>query len=52
MRDHLIHGYDAVDWDEVWKTAMVDVPDLLGKIESLLPKARSEPQENNTSTNN
>jgi uncharacterized protein with HEPN domain len=21
MRDHLIHGYDATDLDEVWKTA-------------------------------
>jgi len=37
MRDHLIHGYDVVDWDEVWKTAKRDVPDLLGEIESLLP---------------
>lgn len=27
MRDHLIHGYDLVDWDEVWKTARSDVPD-------------------------
>jgi len=40
MRDHLIHGYDIVDWDEVWKTATRDVPDLLTKIEPLLP---SEP---------
>ena len=38
MRDHLIHGYDAVDWDEVWKTASVDVPALLSAIEPLLPK--------------
>jgi uncharacterized protein with HEPN domain len=38
MRDHLIHSYDAVDWDEVWKTATKDVPDLLAKIEPLLPK--------------
>jgi len=21
MRNHLIHGYDVVDWDEVWRTA-------------------------------
>ena len=34
MRDNLIHGYDLVDWDEVWKTSSVDVPDLLDKIES------------------
>ena len=34
MRDNLIHGYDLTDWDEVWKTANKDVPDLLDKIES------------------
>lgn len=38
MRDHVIHGYDVVDWDEVWKTATKDVPDLLMRIEPLLPK--------------
>lgn len=38
MRDHLIHGYDIVDWDEVWKTATSDVPDLLIKVEPLLPR--------------
>lgn len=42
MRDHLIHAYDAVDWEEVWKTATSDVPSLLIKIEPLLPK---EPKE-------
>ena len=36
MRDSLIHGYDLTDWDEVWKTANKDVPDLLDKIESYL----------------
>jgi uncharacterized protein with HEPN domain len=39
MRNHLIHAYDAVDLEEVWKTATVDVPDLLAQIEPLLPKA-------------
>jgi uncharacterized protein with HEPN domain len=34
MRDNLIHGYDLVDWDEVWKTSTVDVPDLLAKVDS------------------
>ena len=38
MRDKLIHGYDIVDLDEVWKTADVDVPHLLLTIEKLLPK--------------
>ena len=38
MRDHLIHAYDTVDLDEVWKTATSDIPDLLTRIEPLLPK--------------
>jgi uncharacterized protein with HEPN domain len=38
MRDHLIHAYDTVDWEEVWKTATSDVPSLLTKIEPSLPK--------------
>jgi uncharacterized protein with HEPN domain len=38
MRDHLIHGYDLVDWDEVWRTATRDVPDLLHKLEAFLPQ--------------
>lgn len=38
MRDHLIHAYDAVDLDEVWKTATTDVPALLEQIEPLLPE--------------
>lgn len=36
MRDKLIHGYDIVDLDEVWKTADADVPDLLSLLELLL----------------
>lgn len=42
MRDHLIHGYDIVDWDEVWRTATRDVPDLLNKMEPFLPQEGSE----------
>jgi uncharacterized protein with HEPN domain len=38
MRGKLIHGYDIVDLDEVWKTADADVPDLLSLLEPLLPK--------------
>jgi uncharacterized protein with HEPN domain len=37
MRDKLIHGYDIVDLDEVWKTATHDVPDLLTWLEPRLP---------------
>ena len=38
MRDKLIHGYDIVDLDRVWKTTEKDVPELLSLIEPLLPK--------------
>ncbi len=38
MRDHLIHAYDTVDWDQVWKTVTRDVPDLLDQVERLLPR--------------
>ena len=37
MRDHLIHGYDLVDLEEVWKTATADVPSLLTALEPLVP---------------
>jgi uncharacterized protein with HEPN domain len=36
MRDKLIHEYDDVDLDEVWKTAQRDVPKLLSHIESYI----------------
>jgi uncharacterized protein with HEPN domain len=32
MRDRLIHGYDSVDVDELWKTATVDLPTLLRQV--------------------
>ncbi len=35
MRDHLVHAYDLVDWDEVWVTATRDVPGLSKQIEHL-----------------
>jgi len=37
MRDHLIHAYDAVDLEEVWKVVQRDLPELLAQIEPLLP---------------
>jgi uncharacterized protein with HEPN domain len=37
MRDRLIHHYDAVDLEEVWKTVEADVPDLLARLEPLIP---------------
>ena len=42
MRDKLIHHYDAVDLDEVWKTAHDDVPSLLTIVEPLTPISELE----------
>ncbi len=38
MCDVVIHAYDSVDLSQVWKTATVEVPDLLGSIQPLLPR--------------
>jgi uncharacterized protein with HEPN domain len=38
MRDRLIHGYDNVDLNEVWKAVDSDVPALLAYVEPLIPK--------------
>jgi len=38
MRDKLIHGYDIVDLEQVWQTAVTDVPALLEEIRPLLPE--------------
>jgi len=37
MRNQLIHSYDAVDLDEVWRTLKKDMPDLLAGIAQILP---------------
>ena len=37
MRNRLIHGYDKIRWDLVWRTATEAVPQLLEQIEALLP---------------
>jgi uncharacterized protein with HEPN domain len=42
MRDHLIHGYDTVDLDEVWNTVSQDIPEVLTKITPLLPQRPGE----------
>jgi uncharacterized protein with HEPN domain len=38
MRDKLIHGYDIVDLEQVWKTAVADITELLTLLDPLLPK--------------
>lgn len=36
MRDKLIHDYDDIDLEEVWKTALSDIPALIDQITPLL----------------
>jgi len=40
MRDKLVHHYDVVDPEAVWKAASVDVPALLQILAPLAPKPR------------
>jgi len=37
MRDKLIHEYDVVDLEEVWKTVTKDIPRLISVLEPLVP---------------
>ena len=38
MRDKLIHAYDEVDVEEVWRTVTRDIPDLLAYMRRQLPQ--------------
>jgi len=40
MRNKLIHEYDEVDLDEVWKTVSSDVPSLIDMLEPLAPQKK------------
>lgn len=37
MRDILMHAYDHVDLDEVWRVATEELPDLIRYIEPIIP---------------
>ena len=39
-RDKLIHFYEGVDLEEVWKMVISDLPELISQIEPLLPDTR------------
>jgi uncharacterized protein with HEPN domain len=39
MRDVLIHSYNDVDLELVWEAATQSIPDLISRIEPLLPPA-------------
>jgi len=41
MRDRLLHGYDDVDLDLVWKTVDEDLPALVTRLEALAPGRNS-----------
>lgn len=36
MRDRVIHGYDTVDWQIVWKAVRESLPVLVARIETIL----------------
>jgi uncharacterized protein with HEPN domain len=38
MRHRLVHGYDSVDWERVWKTLRDDLPHLLDQLRPLVPR--------------
>ena len=39
LRNRLIHGYDSVDMDVVWRILRDDLPPLIQRLESLLTEA-------------
>jgi uncharacterized protein with HEPN domain len=36
MRNRLLHGYDSVDFDILWRAVMEDLPPLIAALESIL----------------
>lgn len=42
MRDKLIHEYNTVDLEEVWRTAVSDIPQLIGFLEPLTPSEKGD----------
>jgi uncharacterized protein with HEPN domain len=36
MRNHLVHGYDAIDVDVLWDTVRIDLPQLIEELERIL----------------
>jgi uncharacterized protein with HEPN domain len=41
MRDHLVHGYDQWDFEEVWKVAAGEIPALIDRLALLMPPSGS-----------
>lgn len=38
MRDILIHAYDFIDLSDVWNAATISIPEMIRKIELLIPQ--------------
>lgn len=43
MRNHLIHGYDTINLNEVWNTATRDIPTLIMQLSPLLAQPPDRP---------
>ncbi len=39
LRNRLIHGYDAVDFDVLWQILTADLPPLIKELENVVPPA-------------
>jgi len=39
LRNRLIHGYEAVDFDILWQIVQTDLPPLIAALEGILPSA-------------
>jgi uncharacterized protein with HEPN domain len=43
LRNRLIHGYDVVDLDILWKILTTDLPPLISALEAILANKGSNP---------
>jgi uncharacterized protein with HEPN domain len=41
MRNWIVHRYDRIDYDVLWKTTTEDLPDLIEKILDFLPSEQT-----------
>jgi len=37
LRNRIVHGYDSIDWNIVWETATLHIPNVLTALRPLLP---------------
>ena len=41
MRNRLIHGYDVVDLDIIWRTVPEELPSLISILEEIVPQGKA-----------